>query len=80
MPDLEFTPYARKRMADRRVPEDVVAEIVGDADEIIYRDDGRTDYVGIWAGGPIRVVAVGDIEEDEVILVINIITNRRGRR
>lgn len=67
-------------MADRRVPEQVIAEIVGNADEIIHRDDGRVDDVGMWAGGPIRVVGVGDIEEDDVILVVNIITNRRNRR
>jgi hypothetical protein len=78
--DLDFTEYALKRLAEREVPIDVVRAIVEDADEIIRRDDGRIDYVGHWAGGPIRVVADGDVEDDERILIINVITNRRGRR
>jgi hypothetical protein len=80
MADLDFTPYARRRLQQRQVPEDAVYQIVGDADRIIYRRDGRTEYFGIWQGRSLLVVAEGDVEEDDVILVLNVIEDVRRRR
>ena len=60
MADLIFTPYARMRMTMRHLPEEAVYHIVEDADEIIDRDDGRTEYIGEWESQAIVVV----IEDD----------------
>jgi len=47
MVDLVFTSYARWRMRRRRLPEEAIYQIVEDADEMIERDDFRTEYVTI---------------------------------
>jgi hypothetical protein len=78
--DLDFTEYARRRMRQRMVPDDAVYDIVGDAERVIHRRDGRTEYFGLWQGRPLMVVAEGDIEEDETLLVLNVIEDVRRRR
>ena len=80
MPDLDFTPYALRRMQQRQIPEDAAYQVVGDADRIIHRRDGRTEYFGVWNGRTLLVVAEGDVEEDDLILVLNVIEDVRRRR
>ena len=43
---------------------------MGDYDRGIERDDGRTEYIGIWHG---RVLMIGTEGEDEPVLVVNAI-------
>jgi hypothetical protein len=75
--DLAFTAYARWRMGRRQIPIAAVYHIVEDADEIIERDDERTEYFGGWEGRSIMVVTEGS---DEPLLVVNAIDRRRGGR
>jgi hypothetical protein len=77
---LAFTAYALARMHQRMVPEDAVYHVVGDADRIIHRRDGRTEYFGTWENRFLLVVARGDVEEDDMILVLNVIEEVRRRR
>jgi hypothetical protein len=78
--DLDFTEYALARMEQRLVPEDAVYQVVGDADQVIRRRDGRIEYFGIWEGRSLLVVAEGDIEDDDEILILNVIEDVRRRR
>jgi hypothetical protein len=75
--DLVFTDYARWRMGRRQIPIDAVYHVVEDADDIIQRDDDRTEYFGRWEGRTIMVVTEGS---DEPLLVVNAIDRRRGGR
>ena len=77
MVDLAFTAYARWRMGRRRIPLAAVYHIVEDANEIIERDDGRTEYFGRWERRTIMVVTEGS---DEPLLVVNAIDRMRGGR
>jgi hypothetical protein len=80
VPELEFTDYARRRMHRRQIPEAAVHSLVDDADRIIHRRDGRTEYFGVWEGRSLLVVTDGDVEEDGTILVLNVIEDVRRRR
>jgi hypothetical protein len=64
-------------MGRRRIPIAAVYHVVEDADEIIERDDDRTEYFGRWEGRVIMVVTEGS---DEPLLVVNAIDRRRGGR
>jgi hypothetical protein len=77
MVDLVFTSYARWRMRRRRLPEEAIYQIVEDADEMIERDDFRTEYVGHWQGRIIMVITEG---EAEPLMVINAIDRTRSGR
>jgi hypothetical protein len=33
---------------------------VGDADDVLERDEGRTEYVGAWEGRILKVVLEGE--------------------
>ena len=77
---MNFTSYALRRMRQRQIPEDAAYHIVGDADRVVYRRDGRTEYFGVWNGRSLLVVAEGDVEEDDLILVLNVIEDVRSRR
>ncbi len=57
---LSFTPHARREMARDNIPVEAVYHVVGDADEVIEQDDGRTAYTGIWEGQTIGAVVDGD--------------------
>lgn len=67
-------------MHQRTVPEDAIYHVVSDADRVVHRRDGRTEYFGTWEGRPLLVVAVGDIEDDAEILILNVIEDVRRRR
>ena len=74
--ELRFPAHVGQRMRRRQIPEVAVYHIVGDADEIFERDDGRTEYVGTWERRIIRVVIEDDGET--VVTVTNV--ERRDRR
>lgn len=80
MPNLVFTDYARRRMAQRRVTIAEVAHRVDDVDRVIHRRDGRTEYSGEWHGRFLLVIAIGDIEVEDEIPVLNVIEDVRRRR
>jgi len=79
MVDLDFTAYAWRRMRQRQVPEDAVYQVVSEADRIIRRRDGRVEYFGVWEGRHLLVITLGDVEEDDTILVLNVIEDVRRR-
>ena len=74
--DLIFLPHARRRMRRRQIPEVAVYHVAGDADDVLERDDGRTEHTGTWEGRIIRVVTEG--EEEPLIVVTVTDRTRRG--
>jgi Domain of unknown function (DUF4258) len=77
MVDLVFDPHAELRMRRRQIPRLVVQQIVADADEILERDDGRTEYTGSWERRVITVVTQG---KEEPLLVVTVIDRTRSSR
>ena len=77
MPDLNFTAHALDQMRERHIPEEAVYHVAGDADLVIERDDGCTEYTGVWAGRTIFVVLCGD---EELYRVRTVIDRTRRRR
>jgi hypothetical protein len=77
MADLIFIDHVRIRMAERHLPEAAVYHVVEDADEIIEREDGRTEYIGTWEGLTLMVV----VEDDgETVVSVWDRKQRRPRR
>jgi hypothetical protein len=74
--DLDFIPHARREMRRDQIPEVAVYDVVGDADEVIERDDGRTEYGRAWAGRYLVVVTEGDREP---LLVITVWEDKRRK-
>jgi hypothetical protein len=63
---LTFPDYVRGRMSQRHISEDDVYHVVGDADDVLDRADGRTEYTRLFDDGrELRVV----IEDDGVTVV-----------
>ena len=60
MADLSFADHARDAMRDHQIPEVAVYHVVEDAEEIIERDDGRTEYTGAWEGRTFVVIIDDD--------------------
>ena len=60
MEDLEFIPDSREEMARDEVSEDQVYHVVGDADEVIVRPDGRSEYARMMDDGRWIVVIVDE--------------------
>jgi hypothetical protein len=74
---LIFDPHAQYEMQRDSVSEDDVYHVVGDADEEIERDDGRTEYARMLDDGRWIVVIV----EDESRIVRTVWWDaRRSRR
>jgi hypothetical protein len=65
MDDLEFEPHAREEMASDAISEDEVYHVVGDADEIIERPDGRSECARMMDDGR-WIVAILDEESRTV--------------
>lgn len=64
--DLIFPDHVRWRMSQRHVSEDDVYHVVGDADDVLVRHDGRTEYTRVLDDGrELRVV----IEDDGATVV-----------
>jgi hypothetical protein len=76
--DLIFTAHARDQMRARQVPEAAVYHVVENADDVSERDDGCSEYTGVWEGQTIFVVACGEAEPYRVRTVID--RTRRRRR
>ena len=77
MSDLIFTDHASDQMRQRGVPPAAVSYVVEYADEVLERDDGCTEYTGVWQGRTIFVVACG---HDEPYRVRTVIDKTRERR
>lgn len=60
MDDLEFEPHAREEMASDTISDDHVYHVIGDADEIIERPDGRSEYARLMEDGRWIVVIVDE--------------------
>ena len=78
MADLVFTAHALDQMRARLIPVAAVQHVVENADDILERDDGCTEYSGLWERRSILVVACGDAEPYRVRTVIE--SARRPRR
>lgn len=77
MTDLVFPGRVRIRMVQRQIPEAAIYHVVEDADETIERDDGRTEYIGVWEGQTLMVV----LEDDgETVVSVFDRKQRRPRR
>ncbi len=78
MPDLIFPEHALQRMHQRQIVVGQVHDIVEDADAIIERDDGRTEYFGVLDDGREVMVVI----EDDGTTVVSVMTRnqRRSRR
>ena len=79
MADLIFTNHARDQLRERRVPEAAVYHVVENADDVLDRPDGCSEYRGSWEGLAMIVVLCGDDEPYRVRTVI-VDTRRSGRR
>jgi hypothetical protein len=55
--DLIFTAHARDQIRARQGPEAAVYHVVENADDVLERDDGCSEYTGVWEGRTIFVVA-----------------------
>lgn len=77
MSELIFPDHALEAMARDSISESDVYEIVGDYDDIVERDDGRTVYTRTLDGRDIVVV----IEDDgETVVSAWLWKRRRPRR
>ena len=64
--DLIFPDHVLGRMRQRHISHDDVYHVVDDADDVLHRDDGRTEYTRLLDDGrELRVV----IEDDGVSVV-----------
>ena len=61
MADLEFDLHALREMARDHIPIAAIYHVVEDADEVVERDDGITEYIGTWGGMTIAVIAAGKL-------------------
>ena len=76
MDDLTFTPHALQEMSKDNITQDDVYVIVGDADDVIERDDGRTIFIRVIEDGR-QIVAVIEVETR---VVETVWWNKRGSR
>jgi hypothetical protein len=76
---LRFNSHVAYRMRRRRIPAAAIYHVVGDADRVIERDDGRTEYYGAWDDRDLLIVTEGEAEPFEVVTVIDR-KQRRTRR
>jgi hypothetical protein len=53
MDHLDFDPHALHEMARDNIPIDAVYHVIEDADRIVDRDDGVTEYTGVWGTWPL---------------------------
>jgi hypothetical protein len=77
MPDLIFPDHALERMQQRGIVAMHIYQVVEDADTIIEREDGRTEYFGLLADGRELIVV---IEDDGTSVVSVMVRNQRRLR
>ena len=75
MDAYRFSPHALREMARDSIPADAVHHVIGDADEVIEQNDGRTMYTRTWAGRTIAVVV-----EDDGETVVTVWERKRDTR
>jgi hypothetical protein len=63
--DSVFWGHARDAVRDHQVPEVSISHVVGDADVVLERGDGRIEYTGTWEGRTFVVI----LEHDGVTVV-----------
>jgi hypothetical protein len=78
MADLRFPGHARKEMGNHGVSEDDVFRAIGDYDDAIEYDDGRTEYVRTMEDG--RTIVVILESDDETVVTVWQQKWRRPRR
>ncbi len=76
MAELVFMGHARDQMRARQIPEPAVYHVIEFADDALDRDDGCSEYIGMWDGRRLLVVLCGDEEPYRVRTVID---KTRGR-
>lgn len=77
---LIFPNHVQRRMRRRRIPEAAVYDVVGNADQVIERDDGRYEYTGAWQRRTILAIVEGEEDEEERTLVTVMELERRQWR
>ena len=60
-----------------QIQADAVYHVTGDYDQRLDRDDGRTEYVGVWEGRTIVVILEAD---GKTIVTVRERKQRRPRR
>ncbi len=74
MDEYTFTDHAARAMRTDAITVEGVYHVIGNADDIIEYDNGRTGYYGEWEGRAFLVV----IEQgDEIIVTVTEIEKRR---
>jgi hypothetical protein len=76
--DLVFPDHAWEKMARNSISDDDVYHIVGDADDVTQRGDGRTVYTGTLDDGREVVVVVED--DGKTVVTVWQWKRRRPRR
>jgi hypothetical protein len=75
MTGLIFPEYVLGRMRQRRISEDDIYHVVGHADDVLVRHDGRTEYTRMLDDGrELRVVT-----EDDGMTVVSVWDWKRRR-
>ena len=75
MDAYRFSPHALREMARDNISADAVYHVIGDADEVIEQNDGRTMYTRTWSGRAIAVVV-----EDDGETVVTVWERKRDTR
>jgi hypothetical protein len=57
---LHFSSHARAEMAKDQLPEAAVYHVVGDFDDRVEQDNGRTLLTGVWEGRVVVVILESD--------------------
>jgi hypothetical protein len=78
MADLIFPEHAWREMSRDSISEDEVYHVVGEADDVVVRADGRTVYTGTLDDGREAVVIVDD--DGETVVTVWQWKRRRPRR
>ncbi len=60
MSEYSFTVHARREMTKDQITEEGVYHVIGDADDVVVHDDGRTRYTGMWQGRTFVVIVEND--------------------
>jgi hypothetical protein len=78
MADLIFPEHAWREMSRDSISEDEVYHVVGEADDVVVRANGRTVYTGTLDDGREVVVIVDD--DGETVVTVWQWKRRRPRR
>ena len=76
MDEYVIIDHARREMARDGIPAEAVYHVVGDPDEVVEQDDGRTLYEGTWNGRAFAAI----VEDDGYTVVTAWERKRESRR